>query len=382
MKNKFLYYFFIFIFAGAHFFKPAIVYSSTESKDNKISVDFLKFRPKNDYIIGPGDTLEIIISRDLPELNTVSQIDGEGSIYIPLLNRVYVDGLSINELNSLLNDAYLKYVKSPTVETSILEYRPLRVFVEGEVVNPGLKILTGSYLVEGRTGSFLKTNNSSNFESMNNNQSLSAQNVFFPTVFDAIRSSGGITIYSDLKNIQIIRKERISNGGGKISTNLNFYNLLTKGDNSQNIRIYDSDIIKIKKTALPQNEILRKAITSSLNSRFINVFVNGRVINPGSTTISRSATLNEAIDMAGGTKVIKGPVTFVRFNNDGTIDKRKFQFKRKAKRGSYNNPLMKDGDFIYVGQNILNITNEVISEVTQPFVGVFSTYGLIKALSD
>ena len=35
--------------------------------------------------------------------------------------------------------------------------------------------------------------------------------------------------------------------------------------------------------------------------------------------------------MAGGTKVMKGPVTFVRFNNDGTIDKRKFQFKRKAK---------------------------------------------------
>ena len=87
---------------------------------------------------------------------------------------------------------------------------------------------------------------------MNNNQSLSAQNVFFPTVFDAIRSSGGITTYSDLKNIQIIRKERISNGGGKISTNLNFYDLLTKGDNSPNIRIYDSDIIKIKKTDLPK----------------------------------------------------------------------------------------------------------------------------------
>ena len=43
---------------------------------------------------------------------------------------------------------------------------------------------------------------------------------------------------------------------------------------------------------------------------------------------------------------------------------------------------MKEGDFIYVGQNILNVTNEVLSEVTRPFIGVFSTYGLIKALSD
>ena len=51
--------------------------------------------------------------------------------------------------------------------------------------------------------------------------------------------------------------------------------------------------------------------------------------------ISRSGTLNDAIDMAGGKKVIKGPITFVRFNNDGTIDKRKFKIKRNAKRGSY-----------------------------------------------
>ena len=102
MKNKFLHYIFAFVFAAAPNLNPAIVYSSEINKDNKISVDFLRFRPTNDYIIGPGDTLGIIVSRDLPELNSVSTVDGEGTIYIPLLNRVYVDGLSINELNALL----------------------------------------------------------------------------------------------------------------------------------------------------------------------------------------------------------------------------------------------------------------------------------------
>ena len=43
----------------------------------------------------------------------------------------------------------------------------------------------------------------------------------FPTVFDAIKSAGGITTYSDLSSIEIIRKNSISNGGGKIKKNVN-----------------------------------------------------------------------------------------------------------------------------------------------------------------
>ncbi|MBO8217715.1 polysaccharide biosynthesis/export family protein [Prochlorococcus marinus] len=382
MKNKFLYCTFVFLFTLANNLNTPLVYSSTNTKDNQLTVDFLKISPINDYIIGPGDKLKIIISRDLPELNAAVQVDGEGSIYVPLLKRVYVNGLSINELNLLLNEAYLKFVKSPDVETTVLSYRPLRVFVEGEVVNPGLKTLRGSFSVGSGSGVESSDNLLLEENSSFQDNKIINQSDFFPTVFDAIRASGGITNYSDLEKIKIIRREKISEGGGKKITNLNFYDLLTKGDNSQNIRIYDSDLIKIGKTSLPQNQLLRKAISSSLNSRFVNVFVNGRVINPGLTKISRSGALNDAIDMAGGAKIVRGPITFVRFNNDGTVDKRKFSFRRNAKRGSYKNPYMKDGDFLYVGQNIFTSTSEVITEITNPFVGVFSTYGLIKAVSD
>ena len=56
--------------------------------------------------------------------------------------------------------------------------------------------------------------------------------------------------------------------------------------------------------------------------------------------------------------------------------------RRKNRRGSYENPLLKNGDLIFVDQNLVTITNEVLTEITKPFVGVFSTYGLIKAISD
>ena len=50
--------------------------------------------------------------------------------------------------------------------------------------------------------------------------------------------------------------------------------------------------------------------------------------NPGNITVSKASVLNDAIDFAGGTKTLKGPVKFLRFNNDGSIDKRKFKYRK------------------------------------------------------
>ena len=85
--------------------------------------------------------------------------------------------------------------------------------------------------------------------------------------------------------------------------------------------------------------------------------------------------------MAGGARALRGPVTFIRFQSDGSIDKRKINLT-KNKRGKFSNPYLKDGDLIFVGNNFLTTTNEVLDEFTKPFLGVFSTYALIKAISD
>ena len=366
--------------------KLPLIASLEISDDNylpKIDVDYLDNLPRNDYIIGPGDELRISISREYPELKSNVLIDGEGTIYLPRLLRIYVSGLSINELNSLLNKAYEKFVKFPNVEVQITKYRPISVFVQGEVESPGLKVLKGSLsLPETKVSSMDDVDGffPNQLERTNNVSGNFIQ--YFPTVFDAVQKSGGITTFSDLKNIQVIRKNNISEGGGEISTILNLEDLLLYGDNKQNIRIYDSDVIKIPslKNANPLN--LNKAILSNLNPKYINVLISGRVNNPGIITVSKSSVLTDAVGMAGGTKILKGPVTFLRFERDGKIDKRKFKFNKKAKRGSYSNPFLKQSDVIMIGKGVLASSNEVISEVTQPLTGVFSAYGLIKAISD
>ena len=210
---------------------------------------------------------------------------------------------------------------------------------------------------------------------------MQGKNDYFPTISDAIRSSEGITSFSDLDNIKIIRRNNFSNGGGQITASLNFEDVLSGKDISQNIRIYDGDKIIIKKTDIENNLNLTRSIKSNLSPPFVSVFVTGRV-RPGDITVARSSVLNDAVDLAGGAKVLKGPVNFIRFNNDGTIDNRKFRYKKQSERGTYENPFLRNGDLIIVDESAVTAVNQVITELTGPITGIFSTYGLIKLISE
>lgn len=376
MKFKHIIFFFTFVFISGTNFLNISIANASDIEDSTFSLDinYLDRVPKGDYILGPGDKLKIVISRLYPELDTTSIIDGDGTIYLPNINRIYIEGLTINELNILLNQKLDEFIRFPEAEVEIIEYRPIKVLVKGEVVNPGIKILEGSLSVSNKQDNSAFESLENNFENVDNNS------YYFPTVFDAIRKSGGITLFSDLTKVKIIRNQILSEGGGKKTAFLNFEQALLTGDNSQNIRIYDSDVIIIEKNKNENIELLNKATLSNLNPRFINVFITGRVNRPGTQTLTKSSSLIDGIEMAGGVKVLKGKIKFIRFQNDGSIDSRLISYKKSAKRGSYNNPRLIDGDIIIAGENFITRSNEVINEITSPFVGIFSTYGLIKAL--
>ena len=47
---------------------------------------------------------------------------------------------------------------------------------------------------------------------------------YFPTIFDTLRQSGGITEYSDIQKIKVMRKNNLSNGGaGRNSDDIKFW---------------------------------------------------------------------------------------------------------------------------------------------------------------
>ena len=365
--------------------------SIKDSKGQNISTDYLKTKFENDYILGPGDGLTIIVSRDYPELITKGTIDGEGMIYLPKLENVFVKDLTVSELKNLLNKAFKEYVKFPDVEILVNFYRPVQILVEGEVNTPGYRTLKGSISLGKETieneKNFLayETNSRSNIDDFSQNYELRNKpqsiSTYFPNVFDALRLSGGITDYSDLSNIVVIRKNKISDGGGRIQTTLNFQKEIAS-DLSQNIRIYDGDIIRVKKLNKSDPGQLSQALKFNLNSRFINVIVAGRVNSQGLKTLPKSSTLKDAIEIAGGTKFFKGKIKYLSYKSNGLISKKEIPFRKIRKRGSPNNPFLKNGDLIIVGDNILSNTSSLIREITEPFQGLYSTYRLIELISD
>jgi len=306
-----------------------------------------------------------------------------------------------------LNNAFKEFIKYPSAEVEVDRYRNIKVLVNGEVSKPGLRVLEGAVQIKlnnfsedksiepnfsstsDKLEKLIKSESNTdeiNFSKSNVNEESSQKrnyaNLYFPTIVDALRESGGITEYSDISNIQVIRKNNISQGGGKIQANIDIEGILYSTDDSQNIRIYDGDIIFVNKSSTPNKFLLKKGMQSAINPITISVLVAGRVNKPGITRIFRDATLNDAIDLAGGAKIIKGPVRYVSVKNDSTVDKRKFKYSRNNKRGSYKNPYLNEGDMIIIGESGLSITSEVITSFTKPFTGLFSTYGIIKALSD
>ncbi len=90
-----------------------------------------------DFIVGPGDQLTVEVFGH-HELDRKIQIEQSGEIYYPLLGYMNVDGLSVKELRSLLTEKISRYYVAPDVNVSVAGVQSQKVFVLGEVHNPGV----------------------------------------------------------------------------------------------------------------------------------------------------------------------------------------------------------------------------------------------------
>ena len=323
------------------------------------------------YILGPGDVLQIEL-QDLPELSGRFIIGPDGTIYLPRLRALNVEGLTIDELRKLLTQQFNTYVLDPQVYVRPVGFRPIRIYVGGEVTRPGYYTLTG---VQSVVDDLTKPDESNEVK-ITSIASGSSSATLFPTIFDAIRTAQGITPYSDLTQVQVTRKRAQGQGGGRIRTKLNFLSLITEGNESQNIRLFDGDVVNVGKSNFVMREQLRKAGQSNLSPKFMKVFVTGRVKAPGGVTVPQGSSLNQAIALAGGPGLFRGKVEFVRFTQDGKINRRIFRYDPGAAIEDHNNPLLSAGDLIRVRESALSTTHNALDEITRPAVGIYSIFSL------
>ncbi len=105
------------------------------------------FAPKEDYRIGPEDVLDIHVwgHDDLSKQVPVSQ---SGDFSFPLIGQVRASGRTVAEVQKeMIGRLADGYLVNPQVTVTVKEYKSQKVFVVGEVKNPGTFPLTGPSLV-------------------------------------------------------------------------------------------------------------------------------------------------------------------------------------------------------------------------------------------
>ncbi len=123
----------------------------------------------SNYVIGPGDLLTVTFWRE-PELSGDVLVRPDGLISVPLLNEIFVAGLTPEQLRLELIDRAQQYVTEPTVTVAVAEINSRLVYITGLVTR------AGSYPLVGPT-----------------------------TVLQLIATAGGLREFADESNIVIMR---------------------------------------------------------------------------------------------------------------------------------------------------------------------------------
>lgn len=95
-----------------------------------------------DYVIGPGDQLNIVVWRN-EALTMTIPVRPDGFITLPLLNDIRAAGLSPMELQKRISARLEPYVSAPEVSVIVTEVRSFKVTVLGRVRSPGRFQLDG-----------------------------------------------------------------------------------------------------------------------------------------------------------------------------------------------------------------------------------------------
>jgi len=191
----------------------------------------------NDYIIGPGDEIKVLMWGRLDAFYTL-EVDNEGVINFPKVGPLTVAGLTFGEIKELIR-AKAESITGVNVNVSMGKLRTIQVFVLGEVKSPGL------YTVSS-----------------------------LATVTNALLASGGPTALGSLRKVELKRH-------GKTITVIDLYAFLLRGDTSADMRLMPGDSIFIPQTG-PM------------------VAVSGNVKRPSIYEMKDDRTLQNAIDLAGG----------------------------------------------------------------------------------
>jgi polysaccharide export outer membrane protein len=276
---------------------------------------------EGEYRIRNEDTLAISVWQHA-DLNITAVVGPAGTISMPLVGEIAVNGLTTQEAQQQIATTLKKYIKEPVVTINLTEYGGRRVRVLGQVNEPGSFIFAGPI-----------------------------------TLLEAVSRAGGPTAAAQLHQSAIFR-------GTETVIEVDLYELLYGKNLKLDIPLQPGDTVFI-----PDN----------INTR---VFVLGEVKTPGLYDFGGHLTVLEAIAKAGSytDNANLGQVCIVR----GNLEKPQIiqvDIRNQILKGtSPKLQELKPNDIVFVPKGLIAKLNYVLDQLTPSLRTIILGDSAIKAI--
>lgn len=262
---------------------PQLVIAEHEARKSRGMQDLSGLvAPAEPYKIENGDVLSIVVW-DHPELNGGATstpasapdassgampsngftVDRDGRIQFPYAGVLNLAGLTQDEARKLLANKLSRYINKPNVTLQVQSYRSQRIYIDGEVKQPGVHAVTDIPM----------------------------------TLVEAINRAGGMLPTADQSRITLARKG--------VNYEINMPQMVQRGLNPAAIMLRDGDVLRVR---------------SREESK---IFVSGEVVVPRALTMHNGRlSLNEALGESGGINPLSGDasqVYIVRRSSDTPV---------------------------------------------------------------
>jgi polysaccharide biosynthesis/export protein len=156
-----------------------------------------------DYVIGVGDRLGIMFWREQDKaLSSEVVVRPDGKISVPMLNDISAAGLRPEQLAAAVQAAASKYIRDAQTTVIVREIHSRKVFVIGEVANPG-PVDVGADM----------------------------------TVLQALAEAGGMLEHAKKSDVVVVRKDN----GRETRFKFNYKDVVRGKNIDQNIRLIPGD---------------------------------------------------------------------------------------------------------------------------------------------
>jgi polysaccharide export outer membrane protein len=165
--------------------------------------------PPADYVIGSDDVLIVMFRRE-KDMSAEAVVRPDGKITLPLINDLYVAGLTTDQLRAKVTDEAKRFVEDPSVTVMVKQINSRKVFITGQV---------------GRAGPYPLGDRM--------------------TVMQLISMAGGLTEYAKKKDIVIIREAGVKPGGKPLTFRFNYDDVVKLKNLASNIDLRPGDTVVV-----------------------------------------------------------------------------------------------------------------------------------------